>query len=299
MSFFNIRTACFLFALFLFASCGKPVASFVYDSSSETVPTEVEFENTSQKALTYEWHFGDGNSSNELSPSHAYTQSGNYEVTLIATAKNGKSTTTKQRVMIKPPTECLVEIQTNFGNMVVKLFDETPKHRDNFFKLAEAGFYDDLLFHRVIDGFMIQGGDPESRDAKPGAHLGSGGPGYKIPAEFNEQLVHTKGMLAAARQGDQVNPQRASSGSQFYIVQGKPLNENEIASIERRMGLHYSDVQKEAYRELGGTPFLDGQYTVFGEIISGMEVIDKIAEVKTNAANRPLEDVKMKVVPVK
>lgn len=296
----RIRTITFLVAAVLIVgACGKPVASFVYDKSDEMVPANVQFENKSEKALTYEWDFGDGTTSNEASPSHDYTQSGNYEITLIATSKNGKTSRTKQRLMIKPPEQCLVEIQTNYGNMVVELFDETPKHRDNFFKLAEAGFYDDLLFHRVIDGFMIQGGDPNSRDAKAGTQLGSGGPGYKVPAEFHEGLVHTKGMLAAARQGDQVNPERASSGSQFYIVQGKKMSANEIASMERRMGITYSDEQKQAYIEHGGTPFLDGQYTVFGRVISGMEVIDKIAQVQTDRGNRPVDNVTMKVVPVK
>lgn len=296
----RIKTFTFLIAaVLIIGACGKPVASFVYDKSDEMVPANVQFENKSEKALTYEWDFGDGTTSNEASPSHDYTQSGNYEITLIATSKNGKTSRTKQRLMIKPPEQCLVEIQTNYGNMVVELFDETPKHRDNFFKLAEAGFYDDLLFHRVIDGFMIQGGDPNSRDAKAGTQLGSGGPGYKVPAEFHEGLVHTKGMLAAARQGDQVNPERASSGSQFYIVQGKKMSANEIASMERRMGITYSDEQKQAYIEHGGTPFLDGQYTVFGRVISGMEVIDKIAQVQTDRGNRPVDNVTMKVVPVK
>ena len=201
--------------------------------------------------------------------------------------------------MVKAPKNCLVEIKTSMGNMLIELYDETPKHRDNFFKLAEEGFYDDLLFHRVIDGFMIQGGDPNSRNARPGQPLGSGGPGYQIPAEFNESFVHTKGSLAAARQGDQVNPERKSSGSQFYIVQGKKLTDQELAMMERRTGLSYTEEQKEAYKNLGGTPFLDGQYTVFGRVIEGMDVIDKIAAVAKNPGDRPAEDIKMKIEPIK
>ena len=156
--------------------------------------------------------------------------------------------------MVKAPETCLVEIETPQGNMLVQLYDETPLHRDNFLKLAEDGFYNDLIFHRVIDGFMIQGGDPNSRDAPPGANLGSGGPGYQIAAEFNESHIHLKGALAAARTGDGVNPERKSSGSQFYIVQGNPVNENMLEMVGVRNGIEYSPDQRKAYAEVGGTP---------------------------------------------
>lgn len=179
-------------------------------------------------------------------------------------------------------------IHTDYGDMTGILYNETPKHRDNFVKLTKSGFFDGLLFHRVIAGFMIQGGDPDSKNAKPGQRLGMGGPGYTVPAEFNTAFIHKKGALSAARQGDQVNPAKASSGSQFYIVQGKKMS-------AAQLGANYTAEQKKIYETIGGTPFLDNQYTVFGEIIQGLDVIDKIAAVEKDASDRPVKDVKMTI----
>jgi len=204
---------------------------------------------------------------------------------LSTTLMANESNTTKEKK------ETMVIISTNYGDMKVKLYDETPLHRDNFIKLAKEGFFDGLLFHRVIPQFMIQGGDPTSKDAKPGQQLGSGGPGYTIPAEFNPNFIHKKGALSAARQGDQVNPKKASSGSQFYIVQGRSASAQEL----QRGGIKYTPEQIKVYAEQGGTPFLDGQYTVFGEVVEGLDVIDKIAAVRTAPGDRPLEDVKFTV----
>ncbi|HCS19369.1 MAG TPA: peptidylprolyl isomerase [Bacteroidetes bacterium] len=189
----------------------------------------------------------------------------------------------------------MVEIVTDHGTMKVLLYDETPLHRDNFIKLVEEGYYNDLLFHRIIKGFMIQGGDPNSKNAGPGVQLGGGGPGYTVPAEFRPGLYHKKGALAAARMGDQMNPQRASSGSQFYIVQGTVVQENML----QRSGIVYTPEQIQTYTTIGGTPFLDGQYTVFGEVVEGLDVIDKIAAVKTLQGDRPEVNVKMTVRTVK
>ena len=161
-------------------------------------------------------------------------------------------------------------------------------------KLVEKGFYDGLLFHRVIDGFMIQGGDPKSKNAESGTALGSGGPGYTVPNEIEIGHVHIKGALAAARTGDEFNPERRSSGSQFFIVHGSKLNEKMLESFEARNGMHYTPEQRADYLEYGGTPFLDGQYTVFGRVISGFEVIDTIATLQKDANDRPVEDVEMK-----
>ena len=188
-----------------------------------------------------------------------------------------------------------VKIETSYGDMVVKLYNETPRHRDNFLKLVKDGTYDGVLFHRVINAFMIQGGDPNSRNAKPGQMLGDGTLGYTIPAEFNPALFHKKGALAAARQGDDVNPQKESSSCQFYIVQGKTYGPDELNMIQQRMGKTFTPEQAAVYATLGGTPFLDGDYTVFGEVVEGLEVIDKIAAVSCNRMNRPLEDIKMKM----
>ncbi|MCO4805477.1 MAG: peptidylprolyl isomerase [Flavobacteriales bacterium] len=239
-------------------------------------------------------------------------------------------------------------IETSEGNMVIELYNETPQHRDNFLKLAKDGFYDGTIFHRVIKEFMIQGGDPGSKEAGA-TNLGSGGPGYTVEAEILPQFIHKKGALSAARQGDQANPERRSSGSQFYIVQGKisddpmleqmelrcnqaltqqvqraffmaPENKeyleriqkaqterDEVAlkslsdevqpMIEARMkdkGFKYTQDHKDLYKTIGGTPFLDQQYTVFGEVVEGLDVIDKIAAVETNS-DRPLSDIKMTV----
>ncbi len=194
--------------------------------------------------------------------------------------------------------EYLVQISTDMGDITVILYNETPQHRDNFLKLAQEGYYDGLLFHRVISGFMIQAGDPHSRDAEPGEPLGSGGPGYTVPAEIQPGLFHQKGALSAARQGDQINPERRSSGSQFYIVQGRRWAPQELEMMARDRGTPFSEAQMEKYTTVGGTPHLDDAYTVFGQVIDGMEVIDRIAAVETGPRDRPEEDVRIKGITV-
>lgn len=191
-----------------------------------------------------------------------------------------------------------VLLQTNYGDIVLHLYDSTPLHRDNYLKLVKSGFYDSVLFHRVIQNFMIQGGDPNSKQAKAGEPLGNGGPGYKIPAEFRTTLFHKKGVIAAAREGDNVNPEKASSGSQFYIVQGKIFTDAGLDSVEtfRLKGRKIPPEQREVYKTIGGTPHLDQSYTVFGEVVKGLDVVDKIAAVQTSKAadrDRPLQDVRI------
>jgi peptidyl-prolyl cis-trans isomerase B (cyclophilin B) len=243
----------------------------------------------------------------------------------------------------------VVTIKTNYGDMVAILYDETPQHKANFIKLAKEHFFDGTLFHRVIPGFMIQGGDPDSKKAVAGERLGTGGPGYTVPAEFNPKLFHEKGALSAARLGDEQNPTKASSGSQFYIVQGAVIPQEDLNNLrydQTKMmeglqqmiakpenkplldslnGLSYAGdmialqkkiyslvprIEKETsvkvmkdvapeklkvYGTIGGTPQLDDGYTVFGKVIKGLEVIDKIAAVSRDQSDRPLEDVKMVV----
>lgn len=184
-------------------------------------------------------------------------------------------------------------LETEFGNMTIEVFASTPKHKASFSKLVKEGYYDGLLFHRVIKGFMIQGGDPESKTAAPQQPLGGGGPGYTIPAEI--AIPHFRGMLSAARQGDDVNPKKESSGSQFFIVQGSPVTDEELNVMEKSKGIKYSPAQREKYKKLGGSPMLDGDYTVFGEVKSGLEVIDKVAAVECDSRDRPLKDIKMKI----
>jgi cyclophilin family peptidyl-prolyl cis-trans isomerase len=184
-------------------------------------------------------------------------------------------------------------IETDYGIMKLELYDSTPKHKENFIKLAKEGYYDGLLFHRVMSGFMIQGGDPNSRDAAPGAPLGAGGPDYKIDAEIGSP--HFRGALSGARQPDSVNPEKKSSGSQFFIVDGSPQAEANLRAVEQQKGIRYSDAQIQKYMNVGGYPSLDNEYTVFGEVVEGFEVIDKIAELPKDARNRPNQDVRMKV----
>jgi cyclophilin family peptidyl-prolyl cis-trans isomerase len=187
-----------------------------------------------------------------------------------------------------------VTIQTTAGNIKIKLYDETPKHKANFLKLVEQGYYNGLLFHRVIAAFMIQTGDPNSRDARPGQSLGNGGPNYTIPAEINSALFHKKGAVAAARRSDEVNPLKESSGSQFYIVQGRVYNTAQLNSfVESNKHVPFTPEEINAYTTIGGVPHLDNAYTVFGEVIEGLEIIDAIASVKTDQRNRPVTDVKI------
>ncbi|MDF1695186.1 MAG: peptidylprolyl isomerase [Saprospiraceae bacterium] len=281
-----------VFCAVLLFGCAKPLAKFALENDDNRAPSTVTFNNTSEKAETYIWDFGDGNTSTEESPEHKYFLSGKYIVKL--TAKKGKKENTMEKeLIVNPPQDCLVSVETTLGNLTIRLYDETPKHRDNFIKLAESGFYDGLLFHRVIDGFMIQGGDPNSKNAKPEQRLGTGGPGYTIPEEITEKYAHVKGALAAARQPDNVNPKFNSSGSQFYIVHGREINEDNLANNEMRKGIQYPEEIKEQYLKNGGFPPLDQAYTVYGIVEKGMEVIDKIATTKTNASDRPLEDVKI------
>lgn len=239
-----------------------------------------------------------------------------------------------------------IKISTTIGDITVRLYDETPLHRDNFVKLAKEGYYDGTIFHRVIKNFMIQGGDPDSRNPAPEAHYGTGGPGYTIEAEIKPGIYHKRGALAAARQGDEVNPERRSSGSQFYIVWGDVYKEGQLAQLSKQLEMQaqqgifnslvaehraeilqmrknrdqaglmalqerliaetekvakeqgvggLTDAQKQIYTTVGGTPHLDGQYTVFGEVTEGMDIVEKIQQTATHPGDRPVEDIVMKV----
>ncbi|NDV45947.1 peptidylprolyl isomerase [Paludibacter sp. 221] len=259
---------------------------------------------------------------------------------ILAFVIMSESCSTKKEVL-----EPKVRLETSYGDIVIKLYPETPLHRDNFMKLVDDGFYDGVLFHRVIAEFMIQTGDPDSKKAKPGQSLGTGDVGYTIPAEFvYPKYYHKKGALAAARQGDQVNPKKASSGCQFYIVEGRKFSDAELDMMEKNMmrraesnlfnqkvqekqeevkryrieksqekldalrdsilvevhkemadstAYKYTEQQRADYTTIGGTPHLDGEYTVFGEVIEGLDIVDKISKVKTGSMDRPAEDIKI------
>ncbi len=195
-------------------------------------------------------------------------------------------------IYAQKPTHYYVHIKTNGGEAILKLYNETPKHRDNFYKLVKEGYYDSLLFHRVIKNFMVQGGDPDSRYAADRVMLGNGGPDYRIPAEISANLIHKKGAIGAARDN---NPAKQSSGSQFYLVQGRKFSEAGLDSLEtfRFKGKKLSDLQRRIYGSIGGSPHLDGEYTVFGELIAGLEIVDALADVPTDAYDRPLVNERM------
>ena len=192
-----------------------------------------------------------------------------------------------------------VKIETDSGTMIARLYNQTPLHKENFEKLVKKHFYDGLLFHRIIKGFMIQGGDPDSKNAKPGQMLGEGGLKYTIPAEFDTALFHKKGALAMAREGNDVNPKKASSSTQFYIVEGKSFTDAEMNRVEEQFKIKIPEDHRKVYRTLGGAPFLDMNYTVFGEVVSGLDVIDKIAHAARDKNDRPLTDIKMKITLMK
>jgi peptidyl-prolyl cis-trans isomerase B (cyclophilin B) len=217
-------------------------------------------------------------------------------------SKGARKTTTRKKTVAKTnpsataeqtkKTGVRVKITTDMGDIVIRLYDKTPKHRDNFIKLVKEHFYDSLLFHRVINTFMIQGGDPKSKNAAPGIMLGDGDVGYTIPAEFDTTLYHKRGALCAARTD---NPEKASSGCQFYIVQGRLFNDGELNMISRMNKVYFSSAKKMTYKMAGGTPKLDMNYTVFGEVESGMDAVDKIAMAPRDSNNRPLTDIRMKM----
>jgi peptidyl-prolyl cis-trans isomerase B (cyclophilin B) len=283
------RVLYIVFLSLILGSCARPITKFSAPAQ-QAVLQPIVFSNESEKAVTYLWDFGDGTTSTESAPEHRYFASGEYTVRLTATNEKGKSSSREEKLTLTPPDRCLVLIKTPEGDMIAEIFDSTPLHQDNFVKLVEQSYYDSLLFHRVIQGFMIQGGDPDSRNAPPGKTLGSGGPKQTIKAEFLDSLAHVKGALAAARTN---NPQKRSSGSQFYIVQGKTVTDQELNQQEGRAGFRYPSHVREAYLEQGGTPFLDQGYTVFGRVIEGLDVIDRIAAQPTNPQDRPVEDIWM------
>lgn len=197
----------------------------------------------------------------------------------------------------KRPRVCL---ETSLGQIVIELFNETPRHRDNFLKLVSEGYYDGLLFHRVIEDFMIQTGDPDSRNAPAGKKLGDGGPDYTLPIEIGlPYFFHCRGAVAAAREGDETNPKRESSGSQFYIVWGKRYSTTELQKMRQHVqdmtggAADFTEEMENTYRRDGGTPFLDGQYTVFGRVVKGLKIVDRIQQTDTDANDRPMTDIRI------
>jgi cyclophilin family peptidyl-prolyl cis-trans isomerase len=219
-----------------------------------------------------------------------------FQSNLHAQVKNEKKVSSNKSTATMgdiPDKSYRVKITTDSGVIVVKLSDSTPLHRDNFAKLVREGFFDSLLFHRVIPGFMIQGGDPTSKRAASGTMLGNGGGDLeRIPAEFNPALIHKKGALSAARDG---NPEKKSSACQFFLVEGKLFDDAQLDMLEKAKGRKYTQAQRDLYKTVGGTPHLDMEYTVFGEVVSGLDVISKISALPRDAMNRPLKDIRMRM----
>lgn len=213
------------------------------------------------------------------------------EETAQKKVKTEQKTPKKKKKNVKDMTKVL--LKTSMGDITIALYDETPLHKENFIKLVNDKYYDGVLFHRIIQNFMIQTGDPESKNAKAGQMLGNGGPGYTIPAEFVPECYHKRGAVAAARMGDNVNPKKESSGSQFYIVDGQVFNTAMLNRVIQMTKKTFSQEQINTYTSIGGAPHLDGDYTVFGEVISGMEVVDKIAAQAKDGRDRPVQDIKI------
>lgn len=285
-------------------SCGpKPTSSFDYELTTAEAPLEIAFNNTSQNADTYFWDFGDGTSSTEANPKHMFYYGGTYNISLIA-SKNGQDNKSTKSITLRESAKRIVEVETEFGVMKIELFNFTPKHRDNFIKLAEEGYYDGTLFHRVMQGFMAQGGDPDSKNAPADKHLGQGGPGYNIPAEIVPGAYHYKGAVGAARFTGPTNPTKESAGSQFYIVSGTPNTPQQLqqyvnTKAQNGIMVNYSAAQVDFYGTQGGAPILDMDYTVFGQVVEGLHIIDEISTVSVGAANRPIKDIPMKVRVIK
>ncbi len=292
-----LRYNVYLLLLLIITSCSIPKAVIQVSEYDVTTPDLVHFNNLSKNAEHYNWDFGDGTHSNDVNPQHRYLNSGRYKVKLSA-AKDDKVSHTETEVFIHAPQSCLVVIHTTVGDMIAQLYGDTPLHQENFLKLAEEGYFNGILFHRVIKGFMIQTGDPDSRTIGKGKELGKGGPDYTIRHEIKDTLFHVKGALAAARLSDEVNPDKASSGSQFYIVHGRPHSHEEIENHEYEKNIRYTEEAKDILKSSGGAPVLDKEYTIFGQIIEGIEVIDTIAESRTDHRDRPHEDIKILKITV-
>ncbi|MBK6363793.1 MAG: peptidylprolyl isomerase [Saprospiraceae bacterium] len=276
--------------LILLAGCSGPKAYFETGELKNITPETVYFSNLSSKADHFFWDFGTGIKSTEKNPSFRYLTSGRYIVKLTAFKKKKKSTFSKE-ILFVAPSDCLIEVKTSKGSFLIKLHEETPLHNENFLKLIQQEFYTGTIFHRVINGFMIQGGDPETKHPQKDIRYGNGGPGYTIPSEIHDKHFHIKGALAAARISDEFNLKKESSGSQFYIVHGRPVDKLQLKIFESQKNIYYNINVSDIYETNGGAPQLDMEYTVFGQVIEGLDIIDAIASSPTDSYDRPKENI--------
>ena len=266
----------------LWSSCAGPVAGFAVNEQPAFMQI-VHFSNESDNADSFRWYVNDSLASKNADMETRFLSSGRHNIKLVAESE-GKENSISKDVFVSQAERCHFVIRTTLGDLVVALYEETPLHLKNFVELVESGFYKDIDFHRIIQGFMVQAGETNN-------------PRYltrnEIPAEINKQLIHVKGALAAARMPDEMNPEKMSSATQFYIVQGRELNRDVILNYGSEKLIDYTDDQISSYLEFGGTPQLDGEYTVFGYLVSGFDVLDKIAGVSTDANDRPIEKVQI------
>lgn len=268
--------------------CSTPIAAFQHNNTAPLrVPSKVYFENVSKNASGFTWLVNGLQVSNDENLNYEFLESGRYVVELIA-EEGSKQVRKQSELFIQPPRNCIVLIETTAGNLVLELLEETSGHLQNFTDLVDSGFYNGLIFHRVIEDFMIQGGDNASR---------SGGKRYDDPSEIPQEIMishpHYRGALAAARMPDDMNPTKASSGSQFYIVDGRKLTDDSMKKVQSKKLFNYTAEQLTKYTEVGGAPQLDGEYTVFGYLVSGFDVLDRIAECTTDSYDKPLQDIKI------
>ena len=266
-------------------ACAKPISNFNSPPGVYTAPTYINFKNQSTGSDSYVWKIDSEIVSDSTDLNHLFLDSGRHTIELVST-KGSKESISQRDIFIEAPTECLVYILTNYGPLIVSLSDKTPGHRDNFLQLVSTSFYEGIKFHRVINGFMIQAGDPKTNPTSRKIKHPK-----EIKEEISKDLLHYRGALAAARLPDNVNPTKASSGTQFYIVEGQQLTTDAIEEYGYNRLEGYSEDQKLQYLSHGGTPQLDGEYTVFGQLIDGYDTLDKISNVKTDKSNKPIEPV--------
>ena len=268
-------------------NCSKPIADFIINAEAEEAPALIKFKNTSKGAQSYVWKMDNTIISENESLEHLFLSSGRYDVELTAN-NNSKSAKQTKTLFIEAPQECRVYMKTTLGEMTFVLNELAPIHRDNFIDLVEKEYYIGLSFHRVINGFMAQGGDKKSRKERVLVETSE-----EITQEINTELIHRKGALAGARMPDEINPERASSGTQFYIVDGKTLNEYDIKAFADKNLVDYNKEQIALYLKHGGAPQLDGAYTIFGQLINGFDTLDKITKVEIGDQDKPLEAIRI------
>lgn len=282
-TFTFLRILLFLW-LFFIISCASPSASFEVGVYEPIVPVSIMLKNTSEDADSCYWDFGNGFSSSDVHPDVRYMFSGSYTITL-KTFRGKKSSVYTEKIHLNAPDKCLINMETNYGHMTFELFNETPVHRDHFLSLIHKGYYEGIHFHRVIRGFVVQAGDEKTRSRKKSHYDIKEG---TLPSEIVEGMYHTRGALAMARQPDQVNPEKKSSSTQFYIVHGGPVSEGTLEDYEIEKDILYPEEIKKLYKNPGGSPQLDKEYTIFGHLIDGYDVLDKIAQASTDTQDKPI-----------